>query len=112
MVKKNFKRKKNFLGKLDKPRISIFRSNKAIYAQLIDDQTGKTLTYSSSQEKKLLLMNQSKTKMEISNEVGKLLGERAKKLNIKKVVFDKGRYLYHGRVKSLAEGAREKELDF
>lgn len=101
---------KRIFGTFKKPRISIFRSNKAIYAQIIDDSSGKTLVSSSSREK--IFANKKKTKIELSNEVGKLLGERAKMLKIQKVVFDKGKYLYHGRVKSLAEGIREMGLDF
>ncbi|WP_185859100.1 50S ribosomal protein L18 [Blattabacterium cuenoti] len=104
------KKSKRIFGKSGRPRISIFRSNKGIYAQIIDDETGKTLVSSSSREK--IFSHYKETKIELSNEVGKLLGNRAKKLKIKKLVFDKGRYLYHGRVKSLAEGIREVGLEF
>ncbi|WP_185859695.1 50S ribosomal protein L18 [Blattabacterium cuenoti] len=104
--------KKRVFGTFNRPRISVFRSNKAIYAQLIDDSSGKTLVSSSSREKIFINKNKKKTKTELSNEVGKLLGERAKILKIQKVVFDKGKYLYHGRIKSLAEGIREMGLDF
>ncbi|AER40663.1 MAG: 50S ribosomal protein L18 [Flavobacteriales bacterium] len=101
---------KKIFGTPKRPRISVFRSNKAIYVQIIDDLSGRTLVSSSSREK--IFKNCTKTKKELSNEVGKLLGQRAKTLNIQKVVFDKGRYLYHGRVKSLVEGIREMGLDF
>ncbi|WP_185866945.1 50S ribosomal protein L18 [Blattabacterium cuenoti] len=106
---KNKKSKKIF-GDPKKPRISVFRSNKEIYAQIIDDLSRKTLVSSSSKDKELQKYKKNKT--ELANEVGKLLGNRAKKLKIKKLVFDKGKYLYHGRVKSLAEGIREVGLEF
>ncbi|WP_041935999.1 50S ribosomal protein L18 [Blattabacterium sp. (Nauphoeta cinerea)] len=101
---------KKVLGSKNRPRISVFRSNKEIYVQIIDDVSGKTLVSSSSKEKEFYKNKKNKT--ELSYEVGKLLGYRAKKLNLKKLVFDKGKYLYHGRVKSLAEGIREVGLEF
>ncbi|WP_185865816.1 50S ribosomal protein L18 [Blattabacterium cuenoti] len=101
---------KKIFGKSERPRISVFRSNKGIYAQIINDETGRTLVSSSSREK--IFHHSKKTKMELSSEVGKLLGGRAVKLKIKKLVFDRGRYLYHGRVKSLAEGIRKSGLKF
>ncbi|WP_185866386.1 50S ribosomal protein L18 [Blattabacterium cuenoti] len=109
MIKKR-KKKKRVFGTSNRPRISVFRSNKAIYAQVIDDTSGKTLASSSSREK--VFGNKKKTKIELSKEVGKLLGKRAKMLKIQKVVFDKKKYLYHGRIQSLAEGIREMGLDF
>ncbi|WP_185849594.1 50S ribosomal protein L18 [Blattabacterium cuenoti] len=112
MIKKDQKKSKRVFGTFNRPRISVFRSNKAIYVQLIDDFSGKTLASSSSREKVLTDKNKKKTKIELSNEVGKLLGKRAKMLKIQKVVFDKRKYLYHGRIKSLAEGIREIGLDF
>jgi len=84
------------------PRLSVFRSHKYIYAQLIDDQTNKTIASVSSHS-----MKSKMKKSEVAREVGKAIAEAAKKLNIKDAVFDRGRYLYHGRVKALAEGARE-----
>ncbi|WP_185862506.1 50S ribosomal protein L18 [Blattabacterium cuenoti] len=111
MIKKKDRKKlKRIFGTSNRPRISVFRSNKAIYVQLIDDFSGKTLVSSSSREK--VFTDKKKTKIELSNEVGKLLGKRAKMLKIEKVVFDKRKYLYHGRIKSLAEGIREMGLDF
>ncbi|WP_185861946.1 50S ribosomal protein L18 [Blattabacterium cuenoti] len=104
------KRLKKIFGEPNRLRISVFRSNKGIYAQIIDDISRKTLTYSSSKEK--IFHKYKKTKMELSSEVGELLGNRAKKLKIKKLVFDKGRYLYHGRIKSLADGIRKVGLKF
>ncbi len=102
--------RKSVRGTTDKPRLSVFRSNKAIYAQVIDDLAGKTLAAASSQDKE---MGEKKmTKTETAREVGKLIAERAKEAGIETIVFDRNGYLYHGRVKSLAEGAREGGLKF
>ena len=98
------------LGTLDRPRLSIFRSNKFIYAQIIDDETGKTLVSSSDMEIKKGA--KKKGKIEGSKTVGAELAKKAKEQNITKVVFDRGGYLYAGRVKAIAEGAREGGLDF
>lgn len=95
-------------GTTARPRISIFRSNKGIYAQIIDDVNGKTIAAASSQD----LKNFSGTKQANATEVGKLLASKAKSAGIDNVVFDRGGYLYHGRVKALAEGAREGGLQF
>jgi len=95
-------------GTKERPRLSVFRSNKHIYAQLIDDYGGETLTAASDLE----LKTASGTKTKIAAEVGKVLAEKAGKLGIKKVVFDRGGYKYHGRVKALAEGARQGGLKF
>jgi large subunit ribosomal protein L18 len=91
-------------------RLSIFRSSKYIYAQVIDDAAGKTLAAASSREADLKL----KTGADVAaaTAVGKLLAERAAKAGVKDVVFDRGRYLFHGRVKALADGAREGGLNF
>ncbi|MCI4650548.1 50S ribosomal protein L18 [Phaeodactylibacter sp.] len=91
-------------GTPERPRLNIYRSNKYIYAQLIDDIQGHTLASASSREESVA---KDANKSEQSKEVGKLLAERAKAANIDRAVFDRGGYLYHGRVKSLAEGARE-----
>jgi len=97
-------------GTTTRPRLSVFRSNKEIYAQIIDDTTGKTLAAASSKDKE---MSKAKgTKTDIANEVGKAIAEKAAKAGVEKVAFDRGGYLYHGRVKSLAEGAREGGLKF
>lgn len=90
------------------PRLFVFRSNKHIYGQLIDDEKGKTLLT----VKDLEIKKASKGKIAIAKEVGKLLAEKAVANKYKKVVFDRGGYKYHGRVKALAEGAREKGLKF
>lgn len=97
-------------GTPERPRLSVFRSNKEIYAQVIDDISGTTLVSASSRDKELT--DAKGTKSEIAHEVGKTLAERAKKAGIEKVAFDRGGNLYHGRVKSLAEGAREGGLNF
>ncbi len=101
--------RKRLSGSAERPRLSVYRSNKAIYVQVIDDVTGKTLVSASSSSKDF---SAAGTKIEQSKEVGKLIAEKAKAAGISKVVFDRNGYLYHGRVKSLAEGAREGGLDF
>lgn len=95
-------------GTQDVPRLSVFRSNKDIYAQVVNDTEGKTLASASS----LKLDLKGKNKTEQAFEVGKALAEAAKQNGIEKVVFDRGGYLYHGRVKSLADGARKGGLKF
>lgn len=87
-------------------RFSIFRSNKHIYAQIIDDQKGETLAAASSSSLK------GSNKTEVASAVGKALAEAASKKGIKQVIFDRGQYKYHGRVKALADAAREGGLDF
>lgn len=97
-------------GTTECPRLNVFRSNTNIFAQIIDDVKGVTLVSASSTEKELNLKNGSN--VEAATKVGELLAERAKKANINKVTFDRGGYLYHGRVKALAEAARERGLEF
>ncbi len=102
-------------GTAERPRLSVFRSNDTIYLQLIDDKNGKTLASINKKEitpKKKTSQTKTKSKTEISFEAGKLIAEKAKKLKIESVVFDKGGYRYHGRVKAVAEGAREGGLQF
>ena len=94
-------------GSAAMPRLAIFRSNKEIYAQIINDDLGQTLANASSKE-----LKDKVTKVEASKEVGKIVAEKAKANGISEVVFDRGGYLYHGRVKALAEGAREGGLKF
>ncbi|MEO5570786.1 MAG: 50S ribosomal protein L18 [Bacteroidia bacterium] len=95
-------------GTAENPRLSVFRSNKQIYAQIINDDSGTTLVAASSRE----LKDVKTKKSEISGMVGKSLAEKAVAAGISKVMFDRGGYLYHGRVKSLAEAAREGGLKF
>ena len=101
--------RKRLTGSTECPRLTVFRSNKGIYAQVIDDVNGVTLASSSSLASDFAT---SGNKVEQSKAVGKTLAEKAVAAGITKVVFDRNGYLYHGRVKSLAEGAREGGLDF
>src|SRR5690606_28863900 len=94
-------------GSAERPRLSVYRSNKGIYAQIIDDSTGKTLVSASSLAKDFTANG---TKSEQSKAVGKAIAEKALSAGLSQVVFDRNGYLYHGRVKSLAEGAREAGL--
>ncbi|GAA4327016.1 50S ribosomal protein L18 [Flaviaesturariibacter amylovorans] len=97
-------------GTAQKPRLSVFRSNSDIYVQLIDDTNGVTLASASSREKDIAA--QSGTKSEKSKLVGQSIARKAKELGLEAVVFDRGGNLYHGRVKAVAEGAREGGLQF
>lgn len=99
--------KRKVFGKPERPRLSIFRSNKRIYAQLIDDSKGTTLTSVSDYE-----VGDGLSKLEKAEKVGEIIAQKAQKLKVKKVVFDRGRFAYHGRVKALAEGARKGGLAF
>lgn len=102
--------RKKVSGTAQKPRLSVFRSNSDIYAQLIDDTNGVTLAAASSRDKDILA--QKGTKVEKSKLVGAALAVKAKELGIAACTFDRGGYLYHGRVKSVADGAREGGLQF
>ena len=97
-------------GTLECPRLNVFRSNNEIFAQIIDDTKNVTLVSASSIDKELKLENGGN--VEAAKKVGELLAKRAKEQNITKVVFDRGGYLYHGRVEALAEAARENGLEF
>ena len=101
--------RKHVSGTATRPRLSVFRSNKGMYAQLIDDVNGVTLVAISSKSKADKV---SGTKTEIANQLGKILAEKALKKGIETCSFDRNGYLYHGRIKSLAEGAREGGLKF
>lgn len=106
-IKRHRKIRRTLSGTDVTPRLCVFRSNQAIYAQLIDDIKGVTIASSSSLELKLKNNN-----LEAAAAVGKDIAEKAKKAKIKTVVFDRGGYLYHGRVKALADAARENGLEF
>ena len=93
-----------------RPRLAVFRSNKEIYAQVIDDVSGKTISAASSRDKDI--SSAKGTKSEIAGLVGKAVAEKALKAGVDTISFDRGGYLYHGRVKSLADGAREAGLKF
>ncbi len=105
-------RRKVKLAARGHPRLSVYRSSKHIYAQLIDDNKGETLAAASTLEKNMRGDGKKGTNVVAAEEVGKLIAERAKEKGIKDVVFDRGRYLYHGRVKALADAAREGGLNF
>jgi large subunit ribosomal protein L18 len=102
--------RKKISGETTKPRLSVFRSNADIYAQIIDDTKGQTLVAASSRDKDIAA--QKGTKTEKSKLVGSAIARKASELGIKNVVFDRGGNLYHGRVKSVADGAREGGLQF
>ncbi len=95
-----------------RPRLSVFRSGKHIYAQVIDDAQGRTLAAASTLDKELREQLSTGADKEAATAVGKLIAERSKAAGVSQVVFDRGSYLYHGRVKALAEAAREGGLDF
>jgi large subunit ribosomal protein L18 len=97
-------------GTASQPRLAVFRSNKEIYAQLVDDVSGATISAASSRDKELISTTGSK--LDIAALVGKSVAEKALKAGVESITFDRGGYLYHGRVKSLAEGAREAGLKF
>ena len=101
--------RKNLSGTASRPRLAVFRSNKEIYAQVIDDVSATTLVTASSRDKDIKAEG---TGMEVAAAVGKAIAEKATKAGIDAVAFDRGGYLYHGRVKSLADGAREGGLKF
>ncbi|MFO7863746.1 MAG: 50S ribosomal protein L18 [Salinivirgaceae bacterium] len=107
-IKKRIRRK--IFGTPEMPRMSVYRSNKHISVQVIDDLNGKTLVSASSSNKDLA--DKKGTKIEIANFVGESVAKRAIEKGISKIVFDRNGYLYHGRVKSLAEGARKGGLKF
>ena len=104
--------RKNILGTAERPRLSVFRSARHIYAQVIDDTKGRTLAAASSLDKAIADDKDAKSKTDRAALVGKLVGQRAKENGITKIVFDRNGFLYHGRVKAVSEGAREAGLAF
>ena len=106
-VKRHERVRKNISGTASLPRLNVFRSNTSIYVQVIDDEAGKTLVSSSSRELKL----KNGGNIEAAKLVGKDIAQKCKKAKINKVVFDRGGYLYHGRVSALADAAREAGLE-
>ncbi len=102
--------RKKISGHASKPRLSVFRSNMEIYVQLVNDETGTTIAAASSKEKDIVA--QKVNKVEKSKMVGAAVARKASELGIKEVVFDRGGYVYHGRVKAVADGAREGGLQF
>ena len=103
--------RKHLFGTPEKPRLSVFRSNKEIYAQIIDDLNGKTLVATSSMAKDYEGADKM-TKIQQAEKVGQLIAQKAKDAGIENIIFDRNGYLYHGRVKSLAESARKGGLKF
>ena len=108
--KRHIRVRKKVSGSEERPRLNIYRSTNHIYAQVIDDAQGKTLASASSNDKSLGLKTGGN--IDAAKAVGKAVAERAKAVGVTKVVFDRGGYLYHGRVKNLADGAREGGLEF
>ncbi len=115
-LKRKSRIRKKIHGTTEKPRLTVFRSAKHIYAQLVDDTTGKTLTGVSSLNKELQAaieeVRKKEGKVGVSKLVGKAIAEKAKKMNIETVVFDRNGFIFHGRVKAVADGAREGGLKF
>ena len=99
-------------GTTERPRLNVYRSLSNIYAQVIDDVTGKTVASASTIDNEVVAELKGKNKVDAARIVGKFVAERAKQAGIEAVVFDRGGYLYHGRVKALAEGARKAGLEF
>jgi large subunit ribosomal protein L18 len=104
--------RKKLVGTGNQPRLCVFRSAKHIYAQVIDDSLGQTLAAASSLEKTVRENSESKNKLIAANTVGKIIGRRALEKGVKKIVFDRNGFLYHGRIKAVSDGAREAGLKF
>jgi large subunit ribosomal protein L18 len=111
-LKRHERVRKKVGGTAERPRLTVFRSNLYIYAQIIDDTKGVTLAMASSLEKGMAKKSASGKNIEAAKKVGLLLAKRAKELNVTQVVFDKGGYLYHGKIKALADAVREGGLVF
>ena len=107
--RRHYRLRKKIRGSAARPRLAVFRSNRYIYAQVIDDDAGRTVAAASSQEP---AMRGRRLTKETAAEVGKLVAARAKEAGISRVIFDRGGYAYHGRIKALADGAREEGLEF
>ena len=111
-LKRKKRIRKDLSGTSQRPRLSVFRSSKHIYAQVIDDTAGHTIVAACSLETAIKEQPDADNKLSIARVVGKLVGERAANKGIKQIVFDRNGFLYHGRVKAVSEGAREAGLDF
>ncbi|UJF33699.1 50S ribosomal protein L18 [Paenibacillus hexagrammi] len=111
-LKRHLRVRKKIEGTQARPRLNIFRSSKHMYAQLIDDVAGVTLVSASTQDKELKGEVGNGGNVEAARKVGELVAKRAKEKGVEKVVFDRGGYLYHGRVQALADAAREAGLEF
>lgn len=104
--------RKRVRGSVERPRLNVFRSNMHIYAQVIDDVAGHTLAAASTVERDVATSVDGQNKIEQAKTIGKLIAERAKQAGVGKVVFDRGGYKYHGRIRALADAARESGLEF
>ena len=111
-VKKHMKIRNRFSGTAERPRLAVFRSNNHLYAQVIDDVAGKTLVSASTLEKDIKAELKNTDDIEAATKVGDVVAKRALEKGIKAVVFDRGGYIYHGKVKALADAAREAGLEF
>ena len=111
-VRRHRRVRKSVLGTADRPRLCIFRSLRAVYAQVVDDERGATLVQANSLEPALRQDGKASGNANAARAVGKTIAERAAAAGISRVVFDRGGYIYHGRVKALADGAREGGLEF
>jgi len=111
-IKRHLRIRKKIKGTPERPRLAVFKSEKHIYAQIIDDTKGHTLVAASTLDKELRDKLVKTYNVEAAREVGKLIAQRALSLGIKKVVFDRGGFKYHGRIKALADAAREAGLEF
>ena len=111
-LKRHLRVRKKINGTTERPRLSVFRSSKHIYAQIIDDTKGVTLVAASTVEKDLLTDDANGGNVEAARLVGETIAKRAKEKGISQIVFDRGGYLYHGRIQALADAAREAGLEF
>jgi large subunit ribosomal protein L18 len=111
-LKRKVRIRKNIFGTEERPRLSVFRSAKHIYAQVVIDATGSTIVAASTLSPEIRDSISDVEKSDAAKKVGELIGKKALEKNIKKVVFDRNGFLYHGRIKALAEGARESGLEF
>ena len=111
-VKKHMKIRNRFSGTAERPRLAVFRSNNHVYAQVIDDVAGKTLVSASTLEKDIKAELKNTDDIEAATKIGDVVAKRALEKGIKAVVFDRGGYIYHGKVKAVAEAAREAGLEF
>ncbi|MGD9971654.1 MAG: 50S ribosomal protein L18 [Desulfatirhabdiaceae bacterium] len=111
-IKRKKRIRKTLVGTPERPRLCVYRSSNEIYAQIIDDSTGRTLVSASSIEPEIRTQKNSRNKVQVAVFIGKRIAEKAIQAGIKKVVFDRNGFLYHGRIKALSDGAREIGLDF
>ncbi|RUT27871.1 50S ribosomal protein L18 [Paenibacillus zeisoli] len=111
-LKRHLRVRKKIQGTAERPRLNVYRSSKHIYAQLIDDVAGVTLVSASTVDKELSANVKNGGSVESARQVGELIAKRAQDKNVKNVVFDRGGYLYHGRIQALADAAREAGLEF